>query len=97
MHLELAAKAERDLRKLDPIVRRHIVAALTRLSEPNLTPLVGSKPWLRLRSGDYRVLLRPMNTGELAALGIDDGDGYLVARIIHRSDLMRAVADLPEA
>jgi hypothetical protein len=53
-------------------------------------PLVGSAPWHRLRVGDYRVLYRPVAPSET-----DTGEpGWLVARIVHRRDLERAVATL---
>jgi hypothetical protein len=51
-------------------------------------PLVGRAPWRRLRVGELRVLYRPL-TEEEAAEG-----GYLIARVIHRRDLQRAVSSL---
>ena len=83
----LATRAARDLRRLGPGPELdRIEAALQRLgdSEANLDikPLSGSAPWLRLRVGDWRVLLR------LADAAV------LVARIIHRSELQQAVRTL---
>ena len=46
------------------------------------------------RVGDYRVLFRPMTSAEAA--GRDDIRGYLVARIVNRRELHRAVTSLPD-
>lgn len=57
--IEVASNAARDLRKLDPPVRRRIVAAIDRLTaEPptgDIRQLAG-RAELRLRVGDWRVL-----------------------------------------
>ena len=83
----LSTRAEHDLRRLGrgPELDR-IEAGLLRLSagQPNLDikPVTGSTPWLRLRTGDWRILFRPA------------GDRILVARIIHRSELLQAIRTL---
>ena len=47
-------------------------------------------PWHRLRLGDYRMLHRAVDPGEAA-----DADArWLVARVVHRRDLERAVSTL---
>ena len=52
-------------------------------------------PWLRLRSGDYRVTYRPLTASELQTLGVARGRaGFLVARIVDRRELDEAVAKL---
>jgi hypothetical protein len=56
--------------------------------------LAGRPPWLRLRIGDYRALLRPLTTEELQELPDDFDQAYLVARIVNRRDLERAVEKL---
>jgi hypothetical protein len=48
-----------------------------------------------LRSGDWRVLLRPLSVRELADVANAATRGFLVARIVNRRDLERAVATLP--
>jgi hypothetical protein len=48
-----------------------------------------------LRSGDWRVLLRPLSAAELADVAGTATRGFLVARIVNRRDLERAVATLP--
>jgi mRNA-degrading endonuclease RelE of RelBE toxin-antitoxin system len=83
----LSARAERDLRRLGPGPELdRIEAGLRRLigSKPNLDikPVTGSAPWLRLRIGDWRILYRPAD------------DQILVARIVHRSELQRAIRTL---
>lgn len=59
-------------------------------SNLDVKPLIGSAPWHRLRVGDFRVLYRPVEPNETA----DSGAGLLVARVVHRRDLERAVATL---
>lgn len=61
----------------------------------DLVALQGRAPWLRLRSGDWRVLLRPLNAAELADVARTAERGFLVARIVNRRELERAVANLP--
>lgn len=83
----LASRAARELRKLDPPTRTRIVAGLRDLAGDvdnlDVRPLSGAAPWLRLRVGDYRILYR-----------YADEAAVLVARIVHRSDLERAVQSL---
>jgi hypothetical protein len=54
----------------------------------DLKPPAGRAPWRRLRTGELRVLYRPLTASEAA-----DG-GYLIARVIHRRELQRAVSSL---
>lgn len=61
----------------------------------DLVALRGRAPWLRLRSGDWRVLLRPLDAAELRDVGGAAERGFLVARIVNRRDLERAVTSLP--
>ena len=57
--------------------------------------LAGHPPWLRMRVGTYRILFRPLTEAELAAAGVGrQGTGYLVSRIVHRSELDLAVSRL---
>ena len=58
--------------------------------EHDIVPLVGKAPWLRMRVGSHRVLFRPVTQREKATLG----GGYIVGRVIHRRDLVRAAANL---
>ena len=101
-HLELSRRAQRDLRALPDRDRSRIVRALREglASDPvprnlNLVALQGRPPWLRLRSGDWRVLLRPLSETEFADVAGTATRGFLVARIVNRRDLERAVATLP--
>jgi hypothetical protein len=87
--------------------RNRILRALTETLEAEATPanadikpLAGSAPWLRLRVGDWRVIYRPLTAEERLATtlprGGDDADEvYLVARIVARGELERAVDHLP--
>jgi len=101
-HVELGRRAQRDLRALPERDRGRIVRALRDdlAAEPlppnlDLVALRGRAPWLRLRSGDWRVLLRPLTPTELAEVAGTAERGFLVARIVNRRDLERAVATLP--
>lgn len=68
-----------------------VKAALEALgAEPHgldLKALVGRRPWLRLRAGDYRILLGPTaaTKGERS---------ILVARVVNRRQLEKAVRSL---
>ncbi len=92
--IELAQRAVRDMRKMDGPERRRIRAALRELVEDaanlDVKALAGRAPWLRLRVGDWRVLYRPLSERE-AARG---GPGWLVARVVNRRELQRAVRSL---
>ena len=96
MHVELAKRAIPDLRGLDPSIRRRIAAALERLDDPStdVKALTKHAPWRRLRTGDYRIVFRPLTAAELATLNTNDTTGMLVERIVDRRDLTRAVASL---
>jgi mRNA-degrading endonuclease RelE of RelBE toxin-antitoxin system len=101
-HVELGRRAQRDLRSLPDGGRTRIVRALREdlAADPlppnlDLVPLRGRAPWLRLRSGDWRVLLRPLSAAELAGVAGTAERGFLVARIVNRGDLDRAITTLP--
>jgi mRNA-degrading endonuclease RelE of RelBE toxin-antitoxin system len=85
--VDLAERAKRDLRGLDPETRRRLADALRRLdsaaSNLDVVPLKGRSPWLRLRVGGHRVLYRRAGA-----------DRWWVARIVDRRDLDRAVGTL---
>ncbi len=101
-HVELSRRAQRDLRVLPDRGRSRIVRALQEglAADPlprnlDIVALQGQAPWLRLRSGDWRVLLRPLSVAELTDVARTATRGFLVARIVNRRDLERAVATLP--
>lgn len=89
--VELSRRAERDLLSLSPPDRRRIGRAITDAlacdplpENADEKPLAGAAPWRPLRIGELRILYRPQ-----------PGGGRLVARVIHRGDLDRAVRTLP--
>jgi mRNA interferase RelE/StbE len=92
--IELATRAVRDLRRMDAPVRRRIRDALTELGagaeNADVKALAGQAPWLRLRVGDWRVIYRPLTEAETK----DHGPGVLIARVVNRRDLLRAVRTL---
>jgi len=59
--ITFAPRADRDLRRLDPPVRRRVIDAIARLgdADPTLSirRLTGRDDW-RLRVGDWRVIFR---------------------------------------
>ena len=94
-HLEVARRARRDLRQLDVRFVEAIEAALA----PNppagnldIKGVQGRRPWLRLRLGDHRVLFRPLTQRECRDLQVERG--YLIARVVDRRDLYRAIRTL---
>lgn len=93
--LVLSRRAERDLRYMgngaDLVRLRKALEGLAGgASNLDVKPLAGVAPWHRLRIGDYRVLYRVVDPGEAA----DSDARWLVARIVHRRDLERAVSTL---
>lgn len=91
----LSRQAERDLRRIGPGAElSRIGEALGALAEgrPNvdIRALTGASPWQRLRVGDLRIILRPVEPAERGAANA----AWLVARVVHRRDLERAVASL---
>lgn len=94
MPVGLSASAVRDLKRIEAPERRRIRTALEELADGtenlDVKPLAGQSPWLRLRTGDWRVLYRSRSPEEEAELG----PGLLVARVVNRRDLLRAVRSL---
>ncbi len=89
-NIKLAPRAIRDLKGLDRQSRKRVQKAFEALGPDaanlDIKPVAGHAPWCRLRVGEHRVLYR-----ELA----DKADArYLVARIIDRRDLHRAIDKL---
>lgn len=101
-HVELGTRAARDLRGLPAAARDQIIVDMREnlaVNPPpdnaNVKALQGAAPWLRLRSGDFRVLYRPMTNKELKAAGIGPGRrGFLVARVVNRRDLAKVIRSL---
>jgi mRNA interferase RelE/StbE len=91
----LSRRAERDLRRIG---RGEALARLREALEGladgdanlDVKPLAGSAPWHRLRVGDYRVLYRATEPDEAGEVDVR----FLVARVVHRRDLERAVVTL---
>jgi len=85
--IKLAPRAIRDLKRLDRQTRRRVQQAFEALGADaenlDVKPVAGHAPWLRLRVGEHRVLYREST---------DEADSrYLVARVIDRRDLHRAI------
>ena len=106
--VELSSRAERDLRRLQRQDQIRLVETLAGLvADPplenlDILPLAGKPRWLRLRVGDFRVLFRPLTGPEQTRLVSDRGplEGapeILVARVVHRRDLERALRTLEPA
>ena len=88
--VKLAPRAVRDVKGLDRQTRKRMQRAFQALEADaanlDVKPVAGHAPWRRLRVGEHRVLYR-----ELA----DEPDArYLVARVIDRRDLHRAIDKL---
>lgn len=82
--ITLSPAAARELRKLDPQVRRRIQAALELLGvdprPPAATRLVGGAGEWRVRTGDYRIVYEV----------VDDQLLVLVLRVGHRREVYRS-------
>jgi plasmid stabilization system protein ParE len=91
----LSRHAERDLRHIgrgETLARPRDAIEGLAVGEAKLDvkPLAGSAPWCRLRVGDHRVLFRAVEPDEAG----HSEARCLVARVVHRRDLERAVATL---
>ena len=97
--IELSRRARRDLGALrgTPDARR-IVEGLDRLvagaENLDVKALQGAVPWLRLRVGEFRVISRPLTAEEVQALPGASTAGFLVAPVVNRRDLDRAIESL---
>jgi mRNA interferase RelE/StbE len=88
--ITLAPRAMRDLKRLDRMTRKRVQQAFEALAGDvanlDIKQVAGHAPWRRLRVGEHRVLYRELTDG---------GDSrYLVARVIDRRDLHRAIDKL---
>lgn len=58
--IDIRPSARRSLSQLDPIVRKAVAQTIDALSmnprPGGATPLKGHRPYLRVRSGDYRII-----------------------------------------
>lgn len=91
----LSRRAERDLRRIGAgetlaRIREALDGLAAGGSSLDIKPLAGAGPWHRLPVGDYRILYRPVEPSE----SVDSKAGWLVARVVHRRDLERAVSTL---
>lgn len=100
-HVELSTRADKDLRQLDVSVRHRIESFIAKRlrvipQPPNLDirQLQGNAPWLRVRIGELRIICRRLSASELAARGVSAPLGYLIVRVVQRSELERAIAEL---
>jgi mRNA-degrading endonuclease RelE of RelBE toxin-antitoxin system len=88
--IKLAPRAVRDLKQLDRKTRKRVQRAFEALGADaanlDVKTVAGHAPWRRLRIGEHRVLYRELG-GEADAR-------YLVARVIDRRDLHRAIDKL---
>jgi mRNA-degrading endonuclease RelE of RelBE toxin-antitoxin system len=84
--VRLAPRAQRDLRHLERPTVKRVQNALRALAAGadnlDVRAITGQPGWRRLRVGEHRVLFREVP------------GGYLVARVIDRRDLRRAVESL---
>lgn len=93
--VEIGSRAQRDLRKVfrtpaGTAIRRLLTQEL--VAEPwpenlDVASLEGMGSWLRIRAGEFRVVLRPLTAAECRTLNV--ARGYFVDRVINRRDLER--------
>ena len=81
--IDVRPRARRSLRQLDPSVRKAIAQVIDGLaSDPRpagFLPLTGQRPYLRVRSGDYRVIYT-----------VDDSArAVTIAAVGHRREIYR--------
>jgi mRNA-degrading endonuclease RelE of RelBE toxin-antitoxin system len=93
--VDLSSSAQKDLIKLlktpaGTAIRRVIVEDLAADPWPDnldVASLEGLGTWLRVRAGEFRIVLRPLNAAECKARAV--AKGYLVDRVVNRRDLER--------
>jgi mRNA interferase RelE/StbE len=83
--LDIRPRARRSLRQLDPPVRKAIAETIDDLATdprpPGVRGLTGHRPYLRVRSGDYRVIY-----------AVNDRDHVVtVAEVGHRREIYRTL------
>lgn len=103
-HIAMARQAARDLRSLTHAqgldrVEWALVEGLAADPPPgnlDIKALHGRGSWLRMRVGDWRIIYRPLTREELERWREDkvQTEGYLIARIVNRRDLDRALRTL---
>jgi mRNA interferase RelE/StbE len=81
--IHVRPRARRSLRQLDPSVRKAIAEIIDGLATdprpPGFLPLTGHRPFLRVRSGDYRVIY-----------AVDDSARVVtIAAVGHRREIYR--------
>ena len=84
--IDIRPRARRSLSQLDPTIRKAITETIDVLSAnprpAGVTPLKGHRPYLRIRSGDYRVIY-----------AVDDQARVVtVAAVGHRRDVYQRLS-----
>lgn len=97
-HVEFGPRVKRDLREVRRAgelarVQASVEGLQAEATGLDVVALQGRPPWRRLRTGDWRVSFRPLTSEEMRGLG-RHGRGSLVARIVNRRDLDRAIGTL---
>ncbi len=95
VRVDLSSAARKDLRKVlktpaGAAIKRVIVQDLTAEPWPenlDVAALAGIGSWVRVRAGEFRIVLRPLNTAECKARSV--AKGFLVDRVVNRRDLER--------
>jgi mRNA interferase RelE/StbE len=81
--IDVRPRARRSLRQLDPSIRQSIAQLIDGLAAnprpPGVVPLTGHRPYLRVRSGDYRVIYSVNDSARLVT----------VAAVGHRREMYR--------
>jgi len=83
--IDVRRRARRSLRQLDPSVRKAVAQVIDGLAAdprpPGFLPLTGLRPYLRVRSGDYRVIY-----------AVDDSARVVtIAAVGHRREIYRSL------
>jgi len=97
--VQLSRRARKDIERLSSSTRSRVRVAIGGLVETpprsnlDIRQLTGRSPWLRLRVGDVRVILRQLTRTETSLLGMDS-PGYLVSPVVDRRDLDDALRPL---
>lgn len=90
------------MRRFPAHVKRRLLRVIDDLGEEpwpenlDVQPLRTFRPWLRVRDGDYRLFLRPLDRQERVELEMQDPTqaAYLLSRVVDKKHADRTIRGL---
>jgi hypothetical protein len=106
IYIQMSVRASRDVTSMGRGPDQHrlierMTEKITRYVNDgagDVVAITGAHPWLRLRVGDYRVIFRLLTSQEIETMRNVSSErsdaGVIVERVVHRSELSRALRRL---